>query len=692
MSINLHLQIRTLERHSHLSFHAKGQRGPTTRRARFRWKQRRKYLQIVKTLVQNNQLQVLYEESLDSGLFEDKAIVRSAICILQTETNPLTLLEQLPKHIESLTLIQGYESGNKSVKFSDLSEFKQLISLELLGPNVGSKRNNESHLICEIDTPIEDLKYLNLERILIKKSLTQIQKFVKEFNEGDVTFEFVYRYNEELHPLTIVQKGADEIQPYQKVVKEGEGLHEYPMFHGFKNLFFLRIANCDLNHIYWEMFDGLSNLEYLILEKNLLKFIPAFAFYGTPNLKTLSLAHNNLLDIQLRDLAGLLELEYLDLTYNNFSQLSELSLPPFPKLKLANFANNPISVIFSNTFEVMNTTDSLIIGSDDMPLNLTINSFQGLNLLKKLTLINLLMPVLQREQLVGMPVLKELILTGNIARIEFDAFVEVPKLETLILAECNIVELSMDSFMGLSELQYLDLSKNKLLHLPPGIFDMLTGLKELYLNGNQLEVLPRDIFQRIHPKLIRLTDNPWHCSCQMSEWKPVIVNRIKQKVYKPCVSTHDKGVSCTYENKFAFKYVYDNRVAPKCVEPKQFVNWSVFLAMRKLLKCKDYKPKFKKPGSKSSSEQIVQKSQELPVVQEVLAPVREVVEEVIASTVKPTVNLSLKRRLLRKKIRRVQNRRKYMAQSMDNNISNNNIFTQGQQYNNLNSDISNNII
>ncbi|KAL3289912.1 hypothetical protein HHI36_023297 [Cryptolaemus montrouzieri] len=193
-----------------------------------------------------------------------------------------------------------------------------------------------------------------------------------------------------------------------------------------------------------------------------------------------------------------------------------------------------------------------------------------------------------------MPNLKELVLTGNITKIEFDAFLEVYQLERLVLSNCKIQNISMDSFVGLEKLEYLDLSKNELEYLPPNAFDELTSLKELYLNDNKLKELPRDIFARIHPKLLRLNKNPWQCSCQMSEWKPMIINKLKQKTIKQCDRSLDKGISCVTDNHIYFKYVYDNKIAPKCASPAQYENWSVFQVMRRLLKCPEYKPKLRK--------------------------------------------------------------------------------------------------
>lgn len=532
-----------------------------------------------------------YEDPFDKELFEDKDIVKSATCILLTETQPSALLAELPKDIESLTFIQGSESGNKSFKFSLMNDFEKLISLEMVGANVHDE--NDTYFTCEIDAPVPNIQYLNLERVRLKNSKTQTQKFVNEVNNEDISFEYVYKHDPGAHPLTMVQKGAKEVLPYNKYLQREKG-NDAPLFIGFDDLVFLRISNCKLNNVHWEMFDGLHDLKYLMLEKNGLRFVPDFAFYGTPNLKSLSLAYNNLLSIQITDLAGLLELEYLDLSHNNFSQLSELSLPPFPKLKLANFANNPISVIFPNTFEVMNTTDSLIVGGDDMPLSLLANSFFGLMLLRTLTVNNLNIPLLKRELLIGMPNLDKLVLTGNITEIEFDAFLEVKNLDTLIVSKCNLRKLSLDSFIGLEKLTYLDMSDNQLDYLPPSIFDQLHSLRELYLNKNNFSTLPRDIFTKLHLKLLRLNDNPWHCSCEMSEWKPTVVNKIKQKTIKPCEMTYDKAVGCKEEDRFTYKYIYETKVAPKCVSPEIYLDWNLFHVMRKQFKCPDFKPKLKK--------------------------------------------------------------------------------------------------
>lgn len=501
------------------------------------------------------------------------------------------LLDDLPQEISSLILIQATNAGNKTLRFSDFINFEELNILEIQSAQPWNKPSNQQdsiHFILDIDVPLPKLKYLNLERVILSNSQERLTQFENEI----LVFEHVQRSGDG-HSLTFLEKRTGEILPYQTYKENLKG-EDGPLFMGFNDLNLLRLYDCEIHHIHREMFEGLSSLNYLILEKNKLQFISEFCFYGAPNLKLLSLAWNNLLNIEIRDLAGLLELEYLDLSHNNFTQLSELSLPPFPKLKLCNFANNPITDIFPNTFEVMNTTYALVVGGLEQPMTLQSNSFLGLNLLMSLKLYYLNIPLFEREILRGMPNLQVLVMTGNIPEIQYDAFLEVINLDTLILSTCNLSKLSVDAFIGLEKLRVLDLSKNNLDILPPGLFDVLTGLHELYLHDNHFQTLPQHIFTHLPARMIRLTGNLWHCSCAMSDWKPMIVNRIKQKTIKICDSTGDKGLSCPQDDKIYYKYVFDNAVAPKCLTPKKFLNWNVFHVMRRQFRCVEFKPRMKK--------------------------------------------------------------------------------------------------
>lgn len=515
----------------------------------------------------------------------ENPLVKILTCLIPDNQPTNEFISTIPEDTEILTLLEESAGKNNTIHFSYLEHLTNLIGLEISGLKL-MVQNVEinSSLSCMIDTPLNSLKYLILNNIELKPNNRKI--LLPDNN------------NETLETQT-----EEEILPYDVYIsKEQES--KIISFKGFDNLLSLRISSCNLQNIHWKMFEGMKKLLHLSLEDNYLKFIPDFAFYGTPNLVSLSLANNNLLNIEIADLAGLLELEYLFLSKNNFSQLSELSFPPFPKLKLANFQDNPITIIYPNTFDVMNTTDSLIVGCHEIALELLPNSFTGLNKLVKLTIINVSIPVLKRDIFNGMPKLKELTITGNITEIEFDTFSDMKYLEKLTLSKSNLKTLSMDSFFGLKNLDTLDLSDNQLATLSPGIFDHLTNLKELYLQKNSFENLPENIFKNVRSlKLIRLNENPWFCSCSMSKWDPKQTNKIKKYVYLPCDSRHDKGVGCIHQK--VTKYEYENRVAPKCKAPFKYRTLGIYQVLRKFLQCNSRRVNMIQRFYKTEKKQIV---------------------------------------------------------------------------------------
>lgn len=518
---------------------------------------------------------------------------------------------------QALTILQARDSGEIVLEAEHMSHLQQLQVLEIHGFHheasnysqnelpVTSAESQQTKLVLRNDAlhPLSSLQYLNLQHIRLlgypghgnRASLAVVP--LEEPVSNDISVNTYTQQNSKkikhngqhgvgMHRLVFLPPidGDGDILPYKVYIEQQEraGLST---FTGLTNLEFVRLFECGLHEINWEMFDGLYNLRYLLLERNHLLFIPDFAFLGAPNLHALSLAHNHLLSLQSTSLAGLFELEMLDLSHNNFSHLSELSLPPLPKLRIADFRHNPIESVFASTFEIMNATSILYIGGKESALSIQPNSFLGLINLKELNILNVDIPMLERDLLRGMPKLKKLKITGTIEGLSFDAFLEVPKLENLVLHHCNIHSISMDAFYGLYGLLYLDLSDNLIESLPPGLFDQQFSLRELILQNNKLNRLPPGFLSNIPAKMVRLDGNPWHCTCAMKDWQPAVINKIKQKgQFNFCQFHYDKGSMCN-RTQAADRYVYDKRVAPQCTSPPKFKNWNVFQVLHKELRC-----------------------------------------------------------------------------------------------------------
>lgn len=414
----------------------------------------------------------------------------------------------------------------RTVTASDLQQLTELTILEIRGTTA----TNDNHKLQFIlDEPMPLLRYANFEAIQLigtddaaaaDDDRTNARNNKNRRQHSSVhpseVFDYVPEserllatniYNTNISMMTNGDDDDDELNivPYDVYVMEQKKIR-MASFVGWTQLNILRIHNCKLDELHWEMFDGLRQLEHLSLEHNAIKIVPPFAFYGAMHIKTLSLARNSILDLNYRSLAGLLELEWLNLANNNLTKLSETSFPPFPRLHTVDFRENPIRYIFPMTFGVMNGTRHIFLGTDAQALDLsstTGNSFRSLSALRSLTISNVSTAVLHQGLFRDLARLERLRLHGNLRLIEFDTFAAMPMVRELILSRCGIEEVSMDIFYGVRNLEVVDLSGNRLASLPPGMFDGQVRLREIYLQSNQLSELPSDFFNNPAVKMIR---------------------------------------------------------------------------------------------------------------------------------------------------------------------------------------------
>lgn len=471
-------------------------------------------------------------------------------------------------------------------------QFYDLKTLEVR--DTGTNRN----LNFLIDEPLPGVRHANFEAIELMADEKLAGKYTRGQHPSE-TYDYVPESERDEYNVSLELKEEIEIVSYD-VYRMELKRSKQPTFVGWEELNVLRIHSCQFDEIHWEMFDGLKNLRHLALEHNGIKIIPPFAFYGALHIKSLSLARNHILEMHYRALAGLLELEMLDLSSNNLTKLSEVTFPPFPKLKVVDLRQNAIQYIFPMTFAVMNATTDMRIGSESTALDLSISSsigsFATLERLKKLALLNVTTPKLHQAIFDGLSNLEQLTIRGHIKYIEFDTFSEMPKLKELILSDCNLEDISMDAFYGVRELRVIDLSNNKLKNIPPELFDEQKAMCELYLQNNALTKLPKRFFDKASLKLVRLTGNPWMCTCDLVEWKQAMTNVARGKRLLPQYGSHcfmngktgqydgcDEELMDDYPR---WAYEFDNRLSPRCDGgPDEVKHRSVYYTLRRSIKC-----------------------------------------------------------------------------------------------------------
>ncbi|XP_055853024.1 leucine-rich repeat-containing protein 15-like [Episyrphus balteatus] len=535
-----------------------------------------------------NENEVMFDG--DEG-FNDNPFIQQVTCILQVENDVSELVSQLPVDLQALVLLYTAEGKNKTVPTSVFKPLNQLTTLEIRGPSDRSFR-----LI--IDEPMSFLHHANFESIALFGS--ENYKRPKNPVHPRESFDYVPSSEQIAYNISLetMPEGEDiDIVPYDVYIQEIKK-SRLATFYGWEHLEVLRINHCRLDEMHWEMFDGLLELQHLSLEHNEIKIVPAFALYGAMHIKTLSLAYNSILDFNYRSLAGLLDLEVLDLSHNSLSKLSELSFPPFPKLEYVDFRHNPIRYIFPASFGVMNNTRTMHLGSKETAAELWGNvPFDSLHLLKILTITNVSIGALDHDVFQNLRSLEVLDLKGQIRSVEFDAFADMAHLRELNLSSCNIREISMDAFFGCKKLEIVDLSSNNLSYIPPGLFDEQNQIREIYLQKNNLKYLPSTFFHNPSLKLVRLTENPWKCTCDMALWKQKLTNSLGVGKSSRCIKQFHTGkqLSCRKID----NYRYEKALSPRC---ENYNGRSVYYVLRKDIQCtKTIKKQHHTPPPSSSS-------------------------------------------------------------------------------------------
>ncbi|KAJ3602750.1 hypothetical protein NHX12_030498 [Muraenolepis orangiensis] len=266
----------------------------------------------------------------------------------------------------------------------------------------------------------------------------------------------------------------------------------------------------------WSQHPVLDSLLSLHLEENQLAHLPRASFSSFPVLQELFLSHNRLHSLAAGAFAGLDSLLRLHMNNNRLTTIDPEWFKALPNLEVLILGGNPVEVLPKQAFQALRSLRSLMLGGMGLKV-LAERALDGLDGLECLSFYDNLLTKVPTQALRRVPGLKFLDLNKNRIRlVETGGFRDMVHLKELGLNNMeDLVSIERAALDNLPELTKLEITNNpRLSYIHPQAFLQLSRLESLMLNSNSLSALHHHTLLSL-PSLqeVSLHSNPLRCDC-----------------------------------------------------------------------------------------------------------------------------------------------------------------------------------
>lgn len=276
---------------------------------------------------------------------------------------------------------------------------------------------------------------------------------------------------------------------------------------------------------------SLPALLSLHLEENHLSHLPDASFSSLPNLQELFLNHNSLRSIAPGAFIGLDSLLRLHINNNRLSTVDPRWFRALPHLEVLMLGGNPVEVLPERGFSTLKSLRSLVLAGMGLR-SLAENALDGLESLESLSFYENLLTTVPTRALRTVSGLKFLDLNKNRLKLirtgDFQDMIHLKELGLNNMEE--LVSIERAALDNLPELTKLEITNNpRLSYIHPEAFLQLSRLESLMLNSNSLIALHQHTMLTL-PSLqeVSLHSNPLRCDC-LFRWAPDEVSHLRRE-------------------------------------------------------------------------------------------------------------------------------------------------------------------